>query len=181
MSGTAPSVLVRPQRARGAIEHGIHEFEAIGGSKTLGERHCFVDRHAVRHFRSGGELIESDQERRTLDRIEQVWCAVGKSGEPGIELLALAPYSFHQRAEVIRIRARHVLRIAEFLYQVLPWSGVQLPAIERLQCELARDAALSAVLPCARCRHRAAHRRAITAAISSALSMASAPLLPAVV
>src|SRR6516165_530531 len=173
------SMLVRPQRARGAIEYRIHELEAVGGAKALGEHHRLVDCHAVRHLRLRAELVERDQQHGTLDRIEQTRLAIAEIGEPRVELLARTPYALDQRAEVAGIGARHVLRFAEFLYQVLPRRVVQLPAVERLQRELARHAARAA--ECARvlATHRPiSHRRAMTAAISSALSIASPPLLP---
>src|SRR5215471_4000881 len=78
------SVLVRPQHACGAIEYRVHELEAVSGAKALGEPHRLVDRHAVRHLGSRRELVERDQQHRTLDRIEQAGCAIGKGGEARI-------------------------------------------------------------------------------------------------
>src|SRR5262249_24770946 len=135
------SVLVRPQRARGAVEHGVHELETIGGAEALGERHRLVDRHAVWHLRPRRKLVDRDQQHRTLNRTDPAWCTIGEGSEPRIEFLAPAPHALDQRAEVLAIGARHVLRLAEFLYEVLPWRVVQLPAVERLQCQLARHAA----------------------------------------
>jgi len=57
-----------------------------------------------------------------------------------------AHHSLDERAEVVAVRARHVVGVGELLYQVLPGAVVELPAIERLQRELARHAARAAEL-----------------------------------
>src|SRR6516162_10118521 len=63
------SVLVRPQRACGTVEHGVDELEAVRGAKALGERDRLVDRDAVGHLGSSGELVERDEQHRPLDRV----------------------------------------------------------------------------------------------------------------
>ena len=52
----AASVLVGPQLARGAIQHGVHELVAVGGAEALRERHRLVDDDAVRHIGARAEL-----------------------------------------------------------------------------------------------------------------------------
>src|SRR5207237_8060051 len=102
----------------------------------------------------------------------EVRWGVGEGGEACIERINRARNAREERAEIIPVGARHVLGVAELLHQVLPRTGVQLPAVQRLQRELARHRARTA---------RLAHSRAIRPAISSALSIAAPPLLPALV
>jgi len=134
-------VLRRPQRARGAVEHGVDELVTVGRAKTPGERHRLIDRDTVGHLGPRRELVERNQQHRVLDRIEPPRLAVGETGELRIELLAGAPDSLDQCAEVLRIGAWHVIGLAELLDQVLPRRRIQLPAIQRLQGKLARHAA----------------------------------------
>src|SRR5690349_1920965 len=54
------SVFVRPQRARGPIEHGIDELVTVGGAEALRETDTFVDHHSIRHFRSRLQLVCPD-------------------------------------------------------------------------------------------------------------------------
>src|ERR1700756_817007 len=173
------SVLGRPQRARGAIQHRVHELVAVGGAEAPGELHRLADHRAKRHLGLELELVEPDEEQRVLDRIEEPRLAVAAAGEVRLELRMRAHHALDERVEVIAIRARHVLGVGELPRQLLPRAVIQLPAIERLQRELARDAACAAEL-LRRARHRrAAHSRLRSAAIASAVSMASPPLLPA--
>src|SRR5579863_10444950 len=150
------SVLRGPQQSCSTIEHRVDELVAVGGTEALGERHRLVDRYAIRHLLSGAELVQPDQQNGMLDGVEQARFAIAASGQPLIESLALARHPFEQRAEVLLIGARHVFRRSELLHQVLPRTVVQLPAVERLQRELARHAAGAAVGAGSGCVHRPA-------------------------
>src|SRR5207253_10528915 len=97
-----------------------------------------------------------DEQDGVLDRIEEPRFAVGERGELGVELQACAPYALDQGAEILAVGARHVLRLAELLQQLLPRAGIELPAIQRLQRQLARDGARAMVLAGRRCAHRRA-------------------------
>src|SRR5215469_16002927 len=177
------SVLGRPQLARSPVEDGIHELVPVSRTEALGQSHGLVDGHPVRHFRARRQLVDADEEDGVLDGIEQPRLAVDPGGEARIELLAHVPDSLHEGTEILRIRTRHVLRFAKLADQVLPRCRVELPAVQRLQRELARDAARATVFACTRGSHRYAlpHSCAMTAASSRAPSIASPPLLPPVV
>src|SRR6185437_15360687 len=133
------------------------------------------------------QLEYPDQQNGMLDGIEERGTAIGPRGEVGIERLASAPDTLDQLAEVLAIRTRHVLGVVELLNQVLPGTVVELPAVERLQGELACHRALAGGRSHGRIgRHRRSSRegcqearRAMRLAISSAAAMASPPLLPA--
>src|SRR6478736_973085 len=106
-----------------------------------------------------------------FDWIEQVRRTIAERGEARIESVARVPYPLDQRAKVLAVSARHVLGLAELLDQILPGSRVQLPAVQGLQRQLARDAARAAVFA----RIRRAHHRALTAAPGAPPSRARLP------
>src|SRR5215472_101381 len=173
------SMFGRPQRPGGAVQHRVHELVAVGRAEAPGELHGLADRGAKRNLGLELELVESDQERGVLDRIEEPGLAVGAPGEACFELRVRAHHSLDERAEVVAVRPRHVLGVGELLYQVLPGTVVQLPAIQRLQGELAGHAARTTELLRGTGARR--HSRVRSEAISSAVSIASPPLLPALV
>src|SRR6185437_14620249 len=125
-----------------------------------------------------------------LDRVEERRTPIGPRRKLGIERVTRPPDAFDELAEVLPVRPRHVLGITELLDEVLPGTVVELPAIQRLQRELARHGALIGertgrglgrhrrVLAALRAQ---AERRAMSPAISSAAAMDSAPLLSPVV
>src|SRR5215467_14452356 len=166
-------VLGRPQRPGGAVQHRVHELVAVGRAEALRELYGLADRRAKRNLGLELQLVESNQEHRVLDRIEEPGLAVGASGETGLELRVRAHDSLDERAEVIAVRPGHVLGVGELLHQVLPRAVVELPAIERLQGELAGHAARTAEL--LRSTGAGRHSRVRSEAISSAVSIASPP------
>src|SRR6202451_2415395 len=167
-----PSVLARAQFARGPIQHGVDELVAVGGTEALGKSHRLADGHAERHIGLRGELVQADEQHRSLDWVEVRRRAVGEAGEARLKIAVGVRHALHQRAEIGGIGARHVLGLTALLYQVLPRTAVQLPAVQSLQRQLARHGARAVELA-------ASHRRAMTAAVSSALSIAAPPLLAA--
>src|SRR5579883_1973630 len=131
------SMLVGPKGARRPIQHRVDVFVAVGGAETLGQSHPLVDGDAVGHVRAMSELKHPDEEDGVLDGIEERGDPIGPRREPRIERFARAPDSLDQLAEILAVRARHVLCVVEFLDEVLPRAVVELPAIQRLQRELA--------------------------------------------
>src|SRR6185437_10331617 len=149
------SVLVGTQSARRPIQHRVDVFVAVGGAKAFRQGHRLVDGNAIGHVLPITQLIYTDQQDGVLYGIEQRGSAVEPRGELRIERFARSPDALHQLAEIVMIRPRHVLRIAELLDEVLPGAVVELPAVQRLQCELARNRALAGEGACGRlCGHR---------------------------
>src|SRR5579872_6829005 len=138
-----PSMLVGPDGARRPIQHRVDVFVAVGGAEAPRQGHRLADGDTVRHVLAMTELIDTDQQDRMLYGIEERRPAIRPRGQIRIERFPCAPDALDELAEVFAIRTRHVLGIAELLDQVLPGAVIELPAIERLHRELARDRALA--------------------------------------
>src|SRR5580698_4389954 len=87
-----------------------------------------------------------------LDRVELGGLAIKQRLERAIELSALRAHAVDQRAEILRIGTAHIGVLGELPHQLLPIAGVELPAVERLQRELARDRARARSAGAARAR-----------------------------
>src|SRR6185437_7532691 len=174
-AGPIGSVLVRPQLASGAIQHGIDEFVSVRGSEAPGEGDSLVDRDAPGHFRPGGQLIEADQQCGVLDGVQMLRLSIHHAGEVRIERHPGPGDPLDQLPEILPVGARHVFRVAELLHQVLPRAVVELPPIKCLQCQLACDGARG---PEVRVDARGLrHSCCIRETISSAVVIDSPPLL----
>src|SRR6185437_9929087 len=187
------SMLVGTYGARRPIQHSVDILVAVRCAEAFGQGDRFVDGNAIGYVLAVTQLEHTDQQDRMLDGIEQRRAPIGPGSQIRIECLAIPPDAFDELAEVLAIRPRHVLRIAELLDQVLPGALVELPAIQRLQRELARHRALIGKRAGRGLEgHRRAvvglswdfrgcqeGRRAMRLAISRAAAMDSPPLLPA--
>src|ERR1700733_3145891 len=165
-------LLDSPQTGR-AVEHAVDEFMAVGSAEAAREVDGLIDHHAEGHLEAMLQLVAADQQQCVLDRIELRGFAIEQRRERGVEFVVRAADGCDQRLEVLRIGPGHVGVGRELLYQVLPFAGVELPTIQRLQCQLARHR------PGARIALEApAHfSRRSRLAIASAVSTASPPLL----
>src|SRR6185312_11760361 len=124
------SMLVGPEGARRSIQHGVDVFVAIGGAEAFRQVHRLVDGHTIGHVLPITQFKYTDQQDGVLDGIEQRGSPVEPRGELRIERLARAPDTLHELPEILRVRPRHVLSIAELLDEVLPRTVVELPAIQ---------------------------------------------------
>src|SRR6202163_677756 len=168
-------MLLEPPQARRAIEHAVDEFVAIGGAKAAREIDRFVDHDAERNLGPVLQLVAADQQQRVFHRIELRRAAIEQRRERGVEFVMRAGDGRDQRLEVFAIGPRHVGVARELLYQILPFAGIELPAIQRLQRQLARHRAGAGIAldPPAHVSRRS------RLAIASAVSSASPPLLSA--
>src|ERR1700688_4801411 len=166
-------MLLDAPQARGAIEYAIDELMAVGGTETARERDRLVDHAAEWNRRPVLQLVASNQQQRVFHRIELRGAAIEQRRERGVEFVVRARDGHDQRLEVLRIGARHVGVGRKLGYQVLPFAGIELPAIQRLQRQFARHLAGAgfALAPPAHASRRS------RLAIASAVSSAAPPLL----
>src|ERR1700722_10774743 len=130
-------LLVRPKLLGSAVQHGVHEFMAVGGAEALCERNGLVNGDPEGDLGLRGELEQANQKNCVLNRVQKLRLSVHPDRELGIERLTPAPNPLHQLAEILAVRLRHVLSVAELENQVLPRAVIELPAIQCLEGELA--------------------------------------------
>src|SRR5580658_4176075 len=87
-----------------------------------------------------------------LDRVELGGLTIEQWLERAIELGALRAHAVDQRAEILRIGTTHIRVLGELPHQLLPIAGIELPAVKRLQRELARNRARARSARAARAR-----------------------------
>src|SRR5579862_5383052 len=103
---------------------------SIRSPKAARESDGFMDDDAERHVGTVLQLVAADQQQRVLDGIELGRLAVQQRRERRIDGLALVADALNERAKIAGVGASHIGIVGEFLLEVLPRTGVDLPSVE---------------------------------------------------
>ena len=114
----------------------------VGRAEALAQIDGFVDDHAIRNVEALLQLVHADHQDRGLDRIELLERPVEERRQRGLDAArACAMTLAEQLLEVLAIDAGRILALQELLLDLGGRLLRQLPLIERLHRQLARDGA----------------------------------------